>query len=232
MSGRINLHSQAKPGCYIVTAFPTAGLVSLLAVNYLIQKKTLKKVGYIGLDGLSQVAIIEDKHLDYPIRIFEGGNSVFITSQVPIPVMHIGELTKRVFELYKAVKAKGIIAIDAIEATEEKDKGEIYFVSEGFEKGVKGGKELEEGAMIGVNASIALKAKETKTPFLGLMTETHMGIPDGLAASSLIAGLENIIDIHVDTTELVNEYKRVVSRLNNLITKASQSKSAKDETYG
>ncbi|MCW1294028.1 MAG: hypothetical protein QXJ12_01285, partial [Candidatus Parvarchaeota archaeon] len=69
-------------------------------------------------------------------------------------------------------------------------------------------------------------------PFLGLMAETHMGIPDGLAAASLINSLGNIIDIHVDTTELINEYKRIGDKLNNLIKKTNQSKNLKEETYG
>ncbi len=232
MENKIILNSQITPGHYIVTAFPTAGLVSLLAANYLIQKKIIKKVGHIQVSSLSQIAIIEDKHLDYPVRLFEGGNSIFITSQVPIPIQNINELTKDILELYEKVKARGIIAIDAIEASEEKEKGETYFVSEGFDKEIKNAKELEDGAMIGINASIALTAKDNKIPFLGLMAETHMSIPDGLAASSLIKALENVIDIHIDTTDLVNEYKRVVSKLNSLINKTNQTKSLKEETYG
>ncbi|MBE5727946.1 proteasome assembly chaperone family protein [Candidatus Parvarchaeota archaeon] len=232
MESKIVLNSQITPGHYIVTAFPTAGLVSLLAVNYLIQKKILKKIGHIQVSGLTQIAIIEDKHLDYPVRLFEGGDSIFITSQVPVPVTIIEELTKDVFELYGKVKARGIIAIDAIEASEEKDKGETYFIAEGFNKEIKDAKELEDGAMIGINASIALAAKENKTPFLGLMAETHMSIPDGLAASSLINALESIIGLRVDTADLVNEYKRVVSKLNSLINKTNQTNSSKEETYG
>ncbi|MCW1301843.1 MAG: PAC2 family protein [Candidatus Parvarchaeota archaeon] len=232
MSGKINIDSRIEPGHYIVTAFPTAGLASLLAVNYLIQKGILKKVGHINLNGLNQVAIIENRHLNYPIRLFEGKDSVFITSQIPIPVTHVDELTGAVFELYKTIKAKGIISMDAMETAEEKNKSEVYFVSEGFDNKIKDAKELEEGAMIGVNASIGLMAKETKTPFLGLMAETHMGVPDGLAAASLINSLGNIIDVHVDTTELINEYKRIGDKLNNLITKTNQSKNLKEETYG
>lgn len=82
---------------------------------------------------------------------------------------------------------------------------------------------------MGFNPYLAYKAKKMNVPLIVLMAETHAEIPDGLAAAALISVLEDIIDVKVDTSELISEYKKTLNQINNIIKKVSQAPKGREE---
>lgn len=213
----------------IITAFQTAGYISILAARFLEEKGVIKDVGGIDLDELSQFAIVKDGQMLSPIRILEGKDFTIITSQIPTPLSALGNLSDKIMEIYKEKKAEKLIALDGLAIEESKDKSDVYFASTYGEKEIKNCKRLPEGAMMGFNSFIAHKCRKTKIPFVVLMAETHADIPDGIAAASLISALEDIIDIKIDTSELISEYKKTLDQINNIIRKVRQTPKDKEE---
>ncbi len=226
------IHTKPKEGSYLIVAFPTVGYISILAVNYLIHKKLVKEVGYIDLEVPEQLAVIDEGKITYPIRIFEGEHGIFVTTQFPVDLKFVKEITDTIVDIYNKTKSKAIITLDAINAAEEKKESGLFYVANKFDVNIKGATSLNEGVMLGLNASIALEARKKGLPFLALMAETHTSIPDGDAASKLIDGLNQITKINVDTAELVEEYKTVLSSLNKLIERAKSTQEKKSEMYG
>ncbi len=213
----------------IVTAFQTAGYISILAARYLEEKGIVKDIGGIDIDELAQFAIIKDGELLSPIRILEGKDFIIITSQIPLPLKAINELTDKIIQIYKEKKADKIIALDGLAIDEAKDRSEVYFASTYNEKEIKNCKKLSEGAIMGFNPYFAHKARKMKIPLMVLMAETHAEIPDGIAAAALISVLESILDIHVDTSELISEYKKTLGQINNLLKRVSQAPKNQEE---
>ena len=213
----------------IITAFQTAGYISVLAARFLEEKGVVKDIGEIELSGLAQFAIVKDGEMLSPIRILEGKDFTIITSQIPIPVSALKELSDKVMEIYKKNDAEKIIALDGLTIDEAKDKSDVYFARTYGEKEIKNCKKLPEGAMVGFNSYIANICKKTKVPFIVLMAETHAEIPDGIAAAALISAIEDMVDVKVDTSELVSEYKKTLSQINNIIKRVNQPSRKEEE---
>ena len=76
--------------------------------------------------------------------------------------------------------------------------------------------------MMGFNSYLAHKSRKMKIPFVVLMAETHADIPDGMAAAALISVLEDIINVKIDTSDLVSEYKKTLTQINNILKRVSQ----------
>ncbi|MGC8533507.1 MAG: proteasome assembly chaperone family protein [Candidatus Parvarchaeum sp.] len=213
----------------IITAFQTAGYISILAARFLEEKGVVKDVGGIDIDELAQFAVVKDGNLLSPIRLLEGKGFTMITSQIPLPLKSINELADKIMLIYKEKKAEQIIALDGLAVDEAKDKSDVYFASTYNEKEIKNCKRLPEGAMMGFNSYFAHKARKSKIPFVVLMAETHAEIPDGIAAAALISVLEGMLDIHVDTSELISEYKKTLGQINSLLKRISQAPKEKEE---
>ncbi|MCL4398305.1 MAG: PAC2 family protein [Candidatus Parvarchaeota archaeon] len=213
----------------IITAFQTAGYTSILAARFLEEKGIVKDTGGIDIEELAQFAVVKDGNLLSPIRILDGKNFTVITSQIPLPLKAVNELSDKIMQIYKDKKAERIVALDGLAVDEAKDKSDVYFASTYNEKEIKNCKRLPEGAMMGFNSYLAHKARKMKIPFIVLMAETHAEIPDGMAAAALISVLEGIVNIQVDTSELISEYKKTLSQINNLIKRVSQAPKDKEE---
>lgn len=226
------IHTKPSEDKFLILAFPTAGYISILAVNFLIHKKLLKEIGYIDIESPEQIAIVDNGKILYPIRIFEGEHGIFITSQFPVDIKNVGILTNEIFELSKRFRSKAIVTLDALNASGEKHESSVFYVSNKFQVDIKDAKQLEEGVMIGLSAGIALEAKKRDIPFVAFMAETHVNIPDGVAASKLIESLDQLVGVKTDTTELINEYKTVLSRINSLIEKTKTTQEKRSEMYG
>ncbi|MCL5420636.1 MAG: PAC2 family protein [Candidatus Parvarchaeota archaeon] len=206
----------------IITAFQTAGYISVLAARFLEEKGVVKDTGGIDLDELAQFAIVKEGDMLSPIRILEGKEFTIITSQIPLPIKAIAELSDKIMDIYREKKADQIIALDGLAIEESKDKSEVYFASTYNEKEIKNCKKLPEGAMMGFNSYLAHKSRKMKIPFVVLMAETHADIPDGMAAAALISVLEDIINVKIDTSDLVSEYKKTLTQINNILKRVSQ----------
>ena len=228
---KVKLTKEPGAGKYIITAFPTVGYVSLLVTKYLEEKKFIKDIGYIDLEPTMPVAVISTGSLKFPIRVFEGSSFIIVTSEVPIQQSEVDKLVDMIISLYKKYKAKGIITIDGIMAEKGKEASDVYYVSTAGHE-IESAKRLNDGAMFGLNAGVALKAVSQDIDALILMSETHYEIPDGLAAASLLNALAGVIGIKVDTKELVTEYKKTLSKINELLKKVSQNGEKKSEIYG
>ncbi|MCL4397278.1 PAC2 family protein [Candidatus Parvarchaeota archaeon] len=213
----------------IITAFQTAGYISILAARFLEEKGVVKDAGGIDIEELAQFSVVKDGNLLSPIRILEGKDFTMITSQIPLPLKAINELSDKIMQIYKERKAEQVIALDGLAIDEAKDKSEVYFASTYNEKEIKNCKKLPEGAMMGFNSYFAHKARKMKIPFIVLMAETHAEIPDGIAAAALISVLEGILDIQVDTSELISEYKKTLGQINNLLKRVSQAPKSQEE---
>ncbi|EFD93007.1 MAG: protein of unknown function DUF75 [Candidatus Parvarchaeum acidophilus ARMAN-5] len=207
----------------IITAFQTAGYISLLAARFLEEKGVVKDIGGIDLDEMSQFSVIKNGEMLSPVRMLEGKDFIIITSHIPLQINAVSSLSKKVIDLYKEKNASQMIALDGLSIEKPQDKSNVYFASTYTEKEIKNCKKLPEGAMMGFNSYIANQCRNLGIPFIVLMAETHNEIPDGIAAAALIDVLGEFIDLKIDTSELVSEYKKTLIQINNLVKRLDKT---------
>ncbi|MCL4400764.1 MAG: PAC2 family protein [Candidatus Parvarchaeota archaeon] len=226
---------EPKDAKYVVTAFQTVGYISLLAMQYLEEKGAIRQIGFLDLNSGEQIAVVNNGEIGFPIRVLRGGDVIFITSQFPLPQKSVDGLVDAVFELCKKNSYKGIIALDGLAIDRAKTESDVYYVS--TKNGVQpaGTKKLDEGAMIGLNAVLALRAKLENLPLTIVMAETHSEIPDGLAAAALIQVINSISGMNVDAQELVVEYKKTMAKIDSMLKKIAtkpKEEQSSPEVYG
>jgi predicted ATP-grasp superfamily ATP-dependent carboligase len=228
----IKLKKSLNPGGYIISSFQTVGYISILATKYLEEKHIIKDAGFLELDIGTPIAVIENGEVGFPIRVYQANNSILISSQFPLSQSSIKNVISAIVDLYKKYKYKGIICLDGLSIEQGKENSDIYYTAtkNGFQP--TGGKKLESGAIIGLNAELMLRAQVEGIPATILMAETHSDIPDGIAAASLISALAPI-GIKVDTTELVSQYKKTLEKINQMLKRVPQKEAPKNqELYG
>lgn len=224
-----------EKGSHLITAFQTVGFISVLAVRYLEEKNIIKEIGSITLENDEPIAVIENGEVGFPIKIYEGPSSVFISSQFPVPKESLHDLINELFNLHKKYALNDIIALDGLPVEKGKDNSDVFYVSTKNKTDVEGAKRLEEGAMVGLSAELALRAKTEGLPLTVLMAETHLQIPDGLAAAALLGVLKKVMGTELDTKELVSEYKKTISKINSImsdIAKKQKNDRPISEIYG
>jgi predicted ATP-grasp superfamily ATP-dependent carboligase len=228
------LNEQPKNARFIITAFQTAGYISLLAVKYLEEQKAIKDIGYINIDSMQEFGTVIDGVIQSPIRILLGDSALFVTSQFPLPQASIDSIVQQIIALSKKFKPEYVIALDGIGIDSAKDTSHVYYASNDSEAKLEKVQKLKEGAIIGINSELSFKTKEINVPMLTLMAETHSSIPDGIAASALISVLGQITGMNVDTSKLVSEYKKTISKINEIFKRAQKpvSPSDKENMYG
>ena len=232
---KVIFKSEPKKSSYLITAFQTVGFISILAVKYLEDKNIIREIGSITLENDEPIAVIEDGEVGFPIKIYEGPSSIFVSSQFPVAKESVRDLISELFEIYKKYDLKGIISLDGMTVEKGKDTSDVYYVSTSDKTKIDGAKKLEEGAMVGLSAELSLRAKMGGIPLTVLMAETHLQIPDGLAAASLLGIIKNITGISVDTKELISEYKETISKINSImsdIAKKRKNERPVSEIYG
>ncbi len=207
----------AKSKEHIVVAFQTVGYISVLVARYLEEKGIIKDLFGINIEDLEEFAMIRKGEIVNPIRVLEGSNFLVVTSHFPLPRSAANKIVDKIFDMYKSYGARDIIIIEGLPIEEGREKSSVYYASNMDDEIPKKTKKLEEGAMIGLNASMAIRGRRKKIPVRTLMVETHENIPDGEAAAQLIDSLSDMINIKVDTAELISEYKKTLAKINELI---------------
>ncbi len=229
-----HFYKQPEPGKYIITGFQTVGFISVLALSYLEDKGIIKDSGYIESENGGYVALVEKGDVTFPIRVLESDDAIFISSELPMLRNEVDPVVDEIINIYKKNKCKAIIALDGIGINEQKNTSEVYYVPVNLKDKLTKFKLLEEGAVFGLNARLAFKCKETSTPLIMLMAETHESIPDGIAAAALISALKTIIKLDVDTSGLVMEYKKMMGKINRTVKNVQPAGEEKgqEELYG
>jgi len=81
----------------------------------------------------------------------------------------------------------------------------------------KGIEQLEEGMITGVTAVLLNEGRWQDFNVISLLAEARSGYPDARAAASLINAINKMVDtIDVDTSKLLEEAKKIESRIEGL----------------
>ncbi len=224
MEIKCNVETKGKT---LIIALPTVGHISELAIAYLIDKKIIKEVGYV-LTGKESLMLIDKGNITYPTALYQAGDAIVLFSYIPLDI----DVIDKIREWVVKSEFKQVIVLESIPVSEKEQEDDLFIVKEGdvnFE--VKEAKKLEEGVLLGESASIILKLKDANVPIAVLLAEAHIEMPDGVAASNLIKGLESIIG-KVDTSELIADYKKRLLKIHKLTSQIKQKEETHLPIYG
>jgi len=218
----------------LVVAFPTVGLISSIAGNFIVKSLKLKEIGAIISKHFMPVTIIHNSNPSPPVRIYAGkktcgpdGNCeqlVVIISEFMPPLEIIKPLGDKILEWADKKRIKTIVALEGTNAIGEmKDKKpKIHGVGSTPEmnnllKKYKINK-TKEGMITGVTGVLLYEGVIMNRDVLCLLAEAHVSYPDSRATGSLLEKLDKMLpEIKIDPKPLYKEAEEIENNIRNFM---------------
>ena len=231
-----------KPS-YMIVGIPDAGLVGVIATEYLIDKLGLKEFGSIyAPDLLPPISHVKDSIASAPIKLYHGNNLLVFHSWIALPSEALYPIAK---EIVKIAKKYGISTIISITGLPIQDRlnatvlnaywiGNSVEIAQEMEKiGLL--KKFGDGYIAGPYAPLLIEAKKENINNFTIVVESFLDLPDPEAAAVALTFLSKYIGIEISVDELMQEAEEIREKIKGLMaqTKAELPKYAagKPMTY-
>jgi uncharacterized protein len=240
-------------GAKVVDGFPSVGLVSTIAANYLIDMLRLKQIGVIDGDHFPSLAVVHNGEPLAPARIYGGerpveGTSkkerivVFVSEFQPAPAL-IRPIAEAMLNWAKKKGADYLISPEGLvlegPATED-DVVEVFGIgsTEKVQQLLKANKvpPFTRGIITGVSGILLTLGKRERFDVLSILAEAHANYPDARSAAVVIDTIAKLLGIKVDVAPLYREAEGFEKQIKQLQQQAQakqrRSQTAQPSMYG
>jgi len=248
MSNEVRIHEFSPAmdlsGAKIVDGFPSVGLVSTIAANYLIDMLRLKQIGVIDGDQFPTLSVVHNGEPLAPARIYGGERGgegkkekivVFVSEFQPAPNL-IRPISEAMLAWARLKKADFMISPEGLVLegpAAEDDKVEVYGIgsTERIQALVKslGIAPFTRGIITGVSGILLTLGKREKFDVLSILAEAHANYPDARSAAVVIDVIAKLMGMKIDVAPLYREAEGFEKQIKQLQAQA-HAKQAKTAT--
>ncbi|MDI6708588.1 MAG: PAC2 family protein [Candidatus Thermoplasmatota archaeon] len=222
-------------GATIVDGFPTVGLVSTIAANYLIGALNLDQISALDSPDFPAVSMVYASKPKFPARIYADEKSkvaVFLSEFTPTPYL-ARAIAKTILEWAIEHKCKRIVIPEGLSVSKKDEKLDVYCVgsTDSARADLKKYqiKQLETGIVTGVSGVLLNEGRRANFDVISLFAEVRPDMPDARAAARVIEVIDLFIPaLKIDVTPLYEEAERIEKYLRVL---REHSKPAAEPTY-
>lgn len=226
-------------GATVIAGFPSIGLVSTIAANYLIDALNLNQIGCMQSSHFPALSVVHTGEPLSPVRIYAGdkatGNKivVFVSEFKPKPHL-INSISDAIMKWATEKKCKLLISPEGmvVEGKSSKDEG----VSDAYAIGStdsarrmlisKNIAQFKNGIIAGVSGVLLNIGKQSDFEVISILTEAHPNYPDAKAAASAINVIATITDTEINVAPLYEESERIEQQLQKFHKQAKPMVSA------
>ena len=211
----------------IIEGFPGFGLVGTISTEFLLDHLQAEKIGYVWFSEMNPIVAVHDKKVIDPLGIFYNKKYNLVILHAITNIKGVEwKLASAMEEIAKKLRAKEIIGIEGVGSIgNNKDSANTFYYSKKNDKKWQkiGMHPLEEGIVMGVTASLLLKAD--RIPLSCIFAETKTGLPDSRAAAKVIEALDKYLNLDVDYKPLLKKANEFENKLKSIARKTSIVKS-------
>ena len=219
---------QNLKGYSLIEGFPGIGLVGPMAASYMIEKLGMEYIGYIASDLFPPIAAVHDGQPMHTARIYADKKNklVVVFSEFTVPSSAVYQTGS---ELVSFMRKYGITRLISIGGMPTQKQGDVPFIispdpAMAKKAASQGIKQIREGVIAGVSAVLQISAREFGISTADLLVEVNPEIMNPKYAETAIQGLNKLIGIQIDLSELETESKEVESKVREIMKKAKDSK--------
>lgn len=210
----------------IIEGFPGFGFVGTIAVEFLIEHLDAKKIGKITSSDVMPVAAVHNSKLIEPFSIYYSKKKNLVLLHAITNVQGLEwQLSEKVIELYKKLKAKKIISLEGIGSTSITEPKAFYYTNRASKEKIQA-ETLKEGIIMGVSGALLLKAE---VPLSCFFAETHSSLPDSRAAAKIIQVLDSYLGLNVDYKPLLKKAAEFEEKLKDIVDKSKVATDQKEK---
>ena len=233
----------------VIAGFPSIGLVSTIAANYLIDALNLKQIGALDSQHFPALSVVHTGEPLSPVRIYAGAQAsgekvvVFVSEFKPKPHL-INSISSAIMEWVRKKQCKMLISPEGMvvegKNTEEETTAEAYAIGSTREirqmLAMKSIPQFNNGIIAGVSGVLLNKGKQNAFDVISILTEAHPKYPDARAAAAAINVIATILNMEINVEPLYEESERIEQQLQKFHQQAkpmvSQTRAPQPNMYG
>ncbi len=215
-------HKVKLRGAKIVDGFPSVGLVSTIAANYLIDMLKLKQIGIVDSRHFPTLSVVHEGEPLNPVRIYGGeihdkdGDPeviiVFISEFQPAPFL-VRPIAEAILTWAKKKGCEVVISPEGLVLEDEDaysdDDVEVYAIGSNkdtrkliVDRGVK---PFNHGIITGVSGVLLNIGKREQEPVISILAEAHANFPDARSAATVIETIGKLLNLSINVDPLYKE---------------------------
>ncbi len=244
------------PGSVVVSAFPSAGLATIVAAHYIIRALKLPRIGRFDSPDVSPIAIVQGGEVNPMVRAYGRPDLALVLSEFPPTPSQANALARTILDSAERHRARMIVCLEGIVphpagGDEPDEEGEtVAPVAEGEpveqvwvafshkEPGLlkafepAGARVLEDGVIGGVSGALLVQGLSRSLPVAVFLVSARVaeGLPDHRAGAALIEALDRLLpEMEIDTGPLRAQAEQIEKALRAAM-KARPTASAESPT--
>jgi len=234
----------------VVIGFPSIGLVSSIATNFIVKQMKLEKVAAIISDDFPPYSIVHEGNIIPPMRIHAGSricdekgekceHLVVITSEfMPSPNL-LRPVVDLIIEWGRKNDANTILTLEGMNMGDNPEQKEILAVATGERcksmLSTYGLKELNEGMVSGLSGVMLSEGDRLNQDVICLLGPARADYPDARGAARLLEQVAKMLpELKLDPEPLFKEAETVERELRSNLERMKSSSRRTDESvlYG
>jgi len=225
-----DLMTEIKPDATLILGFAGIGLIGPIISNSLIgQIPDIKEIGFVTSEYLPPIAVFYAGELKHPFRLYYSPQNNLIVGicEVPFQVSAAyNDLAKTInnWALNDDIKVKEVVIFQGIPQRGVIDDYPVYYAAESEMMERLGGfgmEKIDKGIIVGPEATVLNEALTNKLNAYALFTPV-LEIPTPEGAAAIIEVLNQIYNLSIDTSKLIEEGKEIKAKMLELAEKAQQ----------
>ena len=233
----------------VIAGFPSIGLVSTIAANYLIDALNLKQIGCVTSSQFPALSVVHTGEPLSPVRIYYGSQGtgrkivVFVSEFKPKPNL-INGISETIMSWARDKGCRLLISPEGmvVEGKNADDEGNVEAYAIGSTEGArntllaKNIPQFKNGIIAGVSGVLLNIGKQSNFEVISILAEAHPNYPDARAAAAAINVMALIMGIEINVTPLYEESERIEKQLQKFHKQAkpmvSASQAPQPSMYG
>jgi uncharacterized protein len=213
----------------VIAGFPSIGLVSTIAANYLIDALNLKQIGCITSPQFPALSVVHTGEPLSPVRIYAGNSPnsgkivVFVSEFKPKPNL-INSISEVIMKWVATKECKLLISPEGmvVEGKLAGDEGKLDAYAIGSTETArsmlisKNIPQFKNGIIAGVSGVLLNLGKQNNFDVISILAEAHPNYPDAKAAAAAINVIALITGIEINVTPLYEESDRIEKQLQKI----------------
>jgi len=211
-------------GSVLITAFPSAGLASIVAGHYIVRSLQLPRVGRFDSPDLQPIALIQGGVVNPAVRVYGRPNLGLVLSEFPPTSGQANALARTILDVAERRHARLVVGLEGVvphppgeddedgtPATKGENPEQVWVaysqqnpaLTKAFE--ATRVRPLEDGVIGGVSGSLLVQSIGRPVPVAVLLVSTRLaeGLPDHRAGAALIETLDQLLpETKIDTGPL------------------------------
>jgi predicted ATP-grasp superfamily ATP-dependent carboligase len=228
------------PGAVILSAFPSAGLATIVAGHFMLRMLKLPRTGRFESPDLAPVAVVQGGEVHPTVRVYGRAGLALVLSEFPPTPSQSNGLARTILDTAEKRRARAIICLEGVvphpEGEGEEGAGEAAASDEqvwvaysrkdpDLVRWLDGAKTrpLEEGIIGGVSGALLVQGIGRTVPVAVLLVSARVaeGLPDHRAGAALIETLDRLLpELKIDTGPLRAQAEQIEKAIRQVMKSA------------